>query len=71
MVTSHYQMLFNTTAGNRRSLRIMHPNPDLDQPEIVNAVQQMLANDISDPARGRIESLARMDFVISERKNIL
>jgi len=71
MATSHYHMSFNTTDGGRRTLRIMHPNPDLDQPLIVNAVNQLLANDVSDPARGRIESLARFQFVITERRDVL
>lgn len=67
----HYSLMFNTTTGSRRTMRINNPNCDLPLPEIETAVGQMIANDIFDPERGGLESLNRMELTTVERTIIM
>jgi len=67
----HYSMVFNTTGGTRRTMRISNPNVGLPTSEIEAAVGQMIANDIFDPERGGLESLNRMELTSVERTIIL
>jgi len=60
--TSHYSLVFDTTTGSRRSIRISNPNTDLPLPEISDAVNQILDNDVFDQERGGLDSLNRMEL---------
>jgi len=67
----HYTIVFYTTTGSRRSIRINNPNTDLPLPLVADAVDQMLANDVFDPQAGSLESLSRMELSVVERSTIL
>jgi hypothetical protein len=67
----HYTMVFNTTSGSRKTMRISNPTVGLPLAKIESAVGQMIANDIFDPARGGLESLNRMELTSVERSVIL
>jgi len=67
----HYTIVFYTTTGSRRSIRVNNPNTDLPLPLIADAVDQMLANDVFDPQAGSLESLGRMELSVVERSTIL
>jgi len=67
----HYTIVFYTTTGSRRSIRVNNPNTDLPLPLIADAVDQMLANDVFDPQAGSLESLSRMELSVVERSVIL
>ena len=53
----HYSLVFNTTLGSRRSIRINNPNIDLPLPDISDAINQLIDNDVFDQARGGLDSL--------------
>ncbi|MCL2499456.1 MAG: DUF2922 domain-containing protein [Defluviitaleaceae bacterium] len=67
----HYSMVFNTTLGKRRSLRIINPNPDLPVNDISAAVDKMIANDIFNPASGGLESLSKMELTTIQTTAVL
>ena len=68
----HYTIIFNTSMGSRRSIRINNPNSDLPVEDISAAVDQILENDIYDPMpRGSLDSLNRMELTVIERTNVL
>ena len=67
----HYSMIFYTSTGGRRSIRINNPDPDLPVSEISDAVDQLLANDVFDPESGSLASLGRMELTTIERTAIL
>jgi len=67
----HYSIVFNTTTGSRRSIRVNHPNTDLSVAELSAAINKMLENDVFDPQAGGLESLNRMELSVMERKVIL
>ena len=67
----HYSLVFNTTIGSRRSIRINNPNIDLPTEEISAAVDQMLENDVFDQSKGGLDSLSRMELTTIERTAIL
>ena len=64
----HYSIVFNTTTGSRRSIRINNPNVGLPIAEISAAVNQILDNDVFDPDRGGLDSFNRMALTTVERK---
>ena len=63
----HYSIIFNTTTGRRRSIRVNNPNIDLPLPEISAAVEQILENDVFDPLVGGLKNLNRMELSVLER----
>ena len=63
----HYSVIFNTTTGRRRSIRVNNPNTDLPLPEIAAAVDQILENDVFDPQVGGLKNLNRMELSVLER----
>ena len=67
----HYSMVFNTTTGSRRSIRVNNPNTDLPLADIESAVGQILNNDVFDQTRGGLDSLNRMELTVVERTAIL
>ena len=67
----HYSIVFYTTTGSRRSIRVNNPNVDLPLPTISAAVDQMLDNDVFDPQAGGLESLSRMELAVVERTQLL
>ena len=67
----HYSMVFNTTTGSRRTMRIRQPNTNLPLDDIRDAISQMIANDIFDPEHGGLESLNRMELTTVERTLII
>jgi len=67
----HYTLVFNTTTGSRKSMRITNPTVGLPTSEIEAAVGQMIANNIFDPERGGLESLNRMELSVMERTTVL
>ena len=67
----HYTMVFYTTTGSRRSIRVSQPNTDLPLPQIADAVDQLIANDVFNPEAGALESLSRMELSVIERSVIL
>jgi len=67
----HYSIVFYTTTGSRRSIRVNNPNTDLPLPTITAAIDQMLANDVFDPQAGGLESLSRMELSVVERTVIV
>ncbi|MCL2356894.1 MAG: DUF2922 domain-containing protein [Defluviitaleaceae bacterium] len=67
---NYYSIVFNTTTGSRRSMRIKNPVTGLPLNEIEAAVGQMIANDIFDQQRGGLDSLNRMELTIVERTHV-
>jgi len=67
----HYSMVFNTTNGTRRTMRISNPTVGLPTSEIEAAVGQMITNNIFDAERGGLESLNRMELTTVGRELIL
>ena len=67
----HYTIMFNTTKGTRRSIRVNNPDPDLPVEDISAAVDQILDNDVFDPERGGLDSFSRMELTTIDRKDIL
>ena len=67
----HYSMVFYTTTGSRRSVRVNNPNTDLPLPQIAGAVEQLIDNCVYDPQAGGLESLSRMELTVVERSVIL
>ena len=65
-----YSLVFNTTNGSRRSMRINNPTVGLPLEEIEGAVDQMIANDIFEAERG-LDSLNRMELTTMETTPIL
>ena len=63
----HYSIIFNTTAGRRRSIRVNNPNTNLPLPEISAAVEQILEIDVFDPQAGGLKNLNRMELSVLER----
>lgn len=64
----HYTMVFNTSTGSRRSIRVNNPNDDIETAKLSAAVNTMIENDIFDPEpRGSLESLGRMELTVIER----
>ena len=63
----NYSIVFYTTTGSRRSIRVNNPDIDLPLPTIAAAIDQMLANDVFDPLAGGLESLSRMELSVVER----
>lgn len=68
---NYYSLVFNTTTGSRRSMRIKNPDTNLPLDEIEAAVGQMISNDIFDQERGGLDSLNRMDLTVVERTQIM
>ena len=66
-----YTIVFNTTTGSRRSIRVNNPNTDLPTAEISAAVDQLIANDVFDQERGALDGLNRMELSVVERTVIL
>ena len=67
----HYSMVFNTTYGSRRTIRVNNPSADLPLADIEVAVEQIIQNDVFDDARGGLESLSRMELTTIERSVII
>ena len=67
----HYSLVFNTTTGSRRSMRINNPNTALPVADIQSAVDQILANDVFDQERGGLDSLNRMELTVVERTLVI
>ena len=66
----HYTIVFNTTTGARRTLRISNPNIDIPLADIQAAVGSIIQNDVFDQERGSLESVNRMELTRIEH-NIL
>jgi len=67
----HYTMVFNTTTGSRRSMRINNPNTDLPVADIQAAIGQMIQYDVFDQERGGLDSLNRMELTVVERTLVI
>jgi len=67
----HYSIVFNTTTGSRRSLRVNNPNTDLPMPDIESAIGELILNDVFNEERGGLESLNRMELTVVERTQIM
>ena len=67
----HYSLVFNTTIGSRRSIRINDPDIDLPVEDIRDAVDQLIAHDVFDPDKGGLDSLGRMELTTIERTAVL
>ena len=67
----HYSIVFNTTTGSRRSIRVNNPNVDMPLTDIQTAIGQMIDNDVFDQERGGLDSLNRMELTTVERKLIV
>ena len=67
----HYSIVFNTSTGSRRSIRINNPNVDMPLADIQTAVGEIIDNDVFDQERGGLDSLNRMELTTIERKLIV
>ena len=67
----HYSIVFNTSTGSRRSIRINNPNVDMPLADIQTAVGQIIDNDVFDQERGGLDSLSRMELTTIERKLVM
>jgi len=67
----HYSLVFNTTTGSRRSIRISNPNTDLPLATIQAAIGQMIQNDVFNQDRGSLESISRMELTRIEHEVII
>ena len=67
----HYSMVFNTTYGSRRTIRVNNPNVDMPLADIEMAIGEIIQNDVFDQSRGGLESLSRMELTVVERTAIL
>ena len=63
----HYSIVFYTTNGSRRSIRVNNPDIDMPLPALQAAVDQMLDNDVFDPQSGGLERLGRLELSVVER----
>ena len=70
-MVKYYSIVFDTTAGTKRSLQVRNPNTELPTMELSAAIAQILMNDVFDPAKGSIESFNRLDLNINERIQVL
>jgi len=70
-MTGHYSIVFNTTTGSRRSLRISNPNTDLPLATIQAAIGQMIQNDVFNQDKGGLESVKRMELTRIQHEIIL
>ena len=66
----HYSLVFNTTTGSRRSIRINHPNIDMPLADIQTAIGQIIDNDVFDQERGGLDSPNRMELTTILREII-
>ena len=66
----HYSLVFNTTTGSRRSIRINNPNIDMLLADIETAIGQIIDNDVFDQERGGLDSLNRMELTTIMREII-
>jgi len=64
-------MVFNTTYGSRRTIRVNNPNVDMPLADIEMAIGEIIQNDVFDQSRGGLESLSRMELTVVERTAIL
>jgi len=67
----HYSVVFNTSKGNKRSIRINNPTVGLPVADIEAAVGQIIQNDVFDQAKGYLDSLSRMELTTIERTQII
>ena len=68
----HYSIVFNTTTGAGRSIRINNPNPDLPREDITAAVEMIIDNDVFDQTlNGSLSHLNRMELTVVERTAVL
>ena len=68
---THYSLVFNTTIGSRKSMKINNPKTGLPMTDIESAIAQMIANDIFDQAKGSLESLNKLELTTVERTQIM
>ena len=68
---THYSLVFNTTTGSRKSMKIDNPKTGLPQSDIEDAIDQMIENDIFDQAKGGLESLSKLEHTTVERTLIM
>ena len=59
---THYQLVFVTSAGTRRSFRVNNVDPNIPQQDLLDAVDMLLNNDIMAAERG---SLSRLQSLTS------
>lgn len=67
----HYSVVFNTSKGNRRSIRINNPTVGLPLADMEAAVEQIINNDVFDQEKGYLDSLSRLELTTIERSQIL
>ena len=67
----HYTLVFNTSTGSRRSLRINNPDIDMPLAAIQDAAGVMVQNDVFDQERGALESVNRMELTSIQTTVIL
>ena len=68
---NYYTISFNTSTGTKRTFRINNPVTGISNTDAQDAIDQMAANDIFDPAKGTIEGLHKMELVAIDRTQIL
>ena len=68
---THYSLVFNTTTGSKRTMRISNPKTGLPQTDIADAIDLMIANDIFDPVKGGLDSLNKLELTTVERTQIM
>jgi len=67
----HYSVVFNTSKGYKRSIRINNPTVGLPVADIEAAVGQIINNDVFDQDKGYLDSLNRMELTTIKRSQIL
>jgi hypothetical protein len=68
---TYYLLSFNTTNGTKRSLKINNPVTGLSTEELENAIEQIIANDVFDPAKGNITGFNGLELVSLVKETIM
>jgi hypothetical protein len=68
---THYLLTFNTSTGGKRTIKINNPTTGLSTEELEEAVEQIIANDVFDPAKGSLTGLDEMELITVSKETIM
>ena len=67
----YFSIVFNTTNGTKRTMRIQNPDENIPTTDIEEAIDELLINDVYDPEKGGLESFSKMELTTVERLTVL
>ncbi len=68
---NYYQLSLNMSTGTKRSIKINNPATGLSEEEIEAAVNQIIENDVFDPAKGSIAGVNQLELVTVTRTTLI